>query len=78
MPAAPPPRRPAGPRSPRTAAAADACRAFLAGEDGTTAVEYAVMLGLILAVVIGAVGTMGGTTGGLYESSQSQLEDAGF
>src|SRR5260370_33442787 len=33
---------------------------FLAAEDGPTAVEYAVMLALIIVVCIGAITTMGG------------------
>lgn len=34
--------------------------AFLKHEDGPTAVEYAVMLALIIVVCIGAITTMGG------------------
>jgi pilus assembly protein Flp/PilA len=33
---------------------------FLTAEDGPTAVEYAVMLALIIVVCIGAITTMGG------------------
>ena len=32
---------------------------FLTSEDGPTAVEYAVMLALIIAVCLGAIGTIG-------------------
>ncbi len=32
---------------------------FLKGEDGPTAVEYAVMLALIIVVCIAAIGTLG-------------------
>ena len=32
---------------------------FVASEDGPTAVEYAVMLALIIAVCLGAIGTIG-------------------
>jgi pilus assembly protein Flp/PilA len=34
-------------------------RSFLASEDGPTAVEYAVMLALIIVVCIAAIGAMG-------------------
>ena len=34
-------------------------REFLAREDGPTAVEYAVMLALIIVVCIGAISTLG-------------------
>ena len=35
---------------------------FLRKEDGPTAVEYAVMLALIIAVLFTAIGAIGGTT----------------
>ena len=41
--------------------------AFLRDEDGPTAVEYAVMLALIVAVVA-SVSNIGGTTKGMYEN----------
>jgi pilus assembly protein Flp/PilA len=37
-------------------------RRFVAAEDGPTAVEYAVMLALIIVVCIGAITTLGGNT----------------
>ncbi len=37
-------------------------RKFLASEDGPTAVEYAVMLGLIIVVCVGAVEQVGQQT----------------
>jgi pilus assembly protein Flp/PilA len=40
--------------------------AFLREEQGPTAVEYAVMLALILAVILAAVGNIGGTTNSMY------------
>jgi pilus assembly protein Flp/PilA len=46
--------------------------AFLKGEDGPTAVEYAVMLALILVVIMAAVGTIGGTTSGMYNNLSLQ------
>ena len=66
-PAPEPPRRPGA-----TAAA------FLVSEDGTTAVEYAVMLALILSAIVGAVGAIGGSTGGLFDNAEAELEAVGF
>ena len=40
--------------------------AFLRKEDGPTAVEYAVMLALILVVLIAVIANIGGTTSGMY------------
>jgi pilus assembly protein Flp/PilA len=40
---------------------------FLRGEDGPTAVEYAVMLALIIIVCIAAITTLGGTTKSKFE-----------
>ena len=67
MPPARPAFRPANPAA-----------AFLADEDGTTAVEYAVMLALSLAAIFGTVSTMGGAAGGLYENSEAELKAVGF
>ena len=53
------------------------CR-FLRGEEAATTVEYAVMLGLILAAVIGAIGSVGSETGGLWGSIDTDLQSAGF
>ena len=51
---------------------------FLKAEDGPTAVEYAVMLALIVVVCIGAITTLGGnanktftSVGGAISSSSS-------
>jgi pilus assembly protein Flp/PilA len=46
--------------------------AFLREEDGPTAVEYAVMLALILAVIIAAVANIGNTTSGMYNNLSLQ------
>ena len=46
--------------------------AFLKGEDGPTAVEYAVMLALILVVIIAAIGNIGSTTSGMYNNLSLQ------
>jgi pilus assembly protein Flp/PilA len=42
--------------------------AFLQEESGPTAVEYAVMLALILVVIIAAVANIGGTTSDMYNN----------
>ena len=46
--------------------------AFAKQEDGPTAVEYAVMLALILVVIIAAVSTIGGTTSEMYNDLSLQ------
>lgn len=42
-------------------------RELLFGEDGATAVEYAIMAGLIAAVIVGAVGGLGQAVVSLFE-----------
>ncbi len=46
---------------------------FLLDEDATTAVEYAVMLGLILLSAISAISVFGQGTGGLWGGISTQL-----
>ena len=46
--------------------------AFLREEDGPTAVEYAVMLALILVAVFAAVAFIGTTTSGMYNNLSLQ------
>jgi pilus assembly protein Flp/PilA len=41
---------------------------FVASEDGPTAVEYAVMLALIITVCIGAITTLGGNTSQVFSN----------
>ena len=41
---------------------------FLRNEDGPTAVEYAVMLALIIVVCIGAITTLGNNANGTFTS----------
>jgi pilus assembly protein Flp/PilA len=41
---------------------------FLKAEDGPTAVEYAVMLALIIVVCIGAITTLGGNSNGTFQN----------
>jgi Flp pilus assembly pilin Flp len=45
---------------------------------GTTSVEYAVILALILAAVISAVAVFGQQTGTLWGQSNKNLQDHGF
>ena len=75
MPADTPPRPPS---VGRPASSRRSVRGFLRGEEGATAVEYAVMLALILATIFGSVGAIGGTTGGLFQNAESELDAAGF
>jgi pilus assembly protein Flp/PilA len=42
------------------------CVAFLKSEDGPTAVEYAVMLALIIVVCIAAITTLGSNANGVF------------
>jgi len=51
---------------------------FLDSEDGPTTVEYAVMLALILASIIAAIGTVGNGTGNMYGHIDSELTNHGF
>ncbi|MBY0460808.1 MAG: Flp family type IVb pilin [Gemmataceae bacterium] len=46
--------------------------AFLKGEDGPTAVEYAVMLALIVIAVLATVKTIGLTTNSMYSDLSLQ------
>jgi pilus assembly protein Flp/PilA len=51
---------------------------ILRSEEGATSVEYAVVLALILMAVMGAIGSFGSQTGGLWGGIKSDLEGAGF
>lgn len=53
-------------------------RHFLASEDGPTSVEYAVLLALILAAVLGAIGAVGMEAGGMWGTIDSDFEAAGM
>jgi pilus assembly protein Flp/PilA len=46
---------------------------FLKSEDGPTAVEYAVMLALIIVVCIGAITTLGGNANTTFTSVGSAI-----
>jgi pilus assembly protein Flp/PilA len=49
---------------------------FLLGEDGPTAVEYAVLLALIVIAAIGAVRALGGGVQGRWEQNASSIIDS--
>ncbi len=55
---------------------ATARRDLLVGEDGPTAVEYAVMLALILLVCFGAVKTFGTATSTSFSNSATSISTA--
>lgn len=48
-------------------------KSLLRDEDGPTAVEYAVMLALIVAACVGAVNTMAHATADSFDSSAKNL-----
>jgi Flp pilus assembly pilin Flp len=52
--------------------------ALVREEDATSAVEYAVMLAMILMVIIGSIATVGKGTGGMWSSNNSALQSVGF
>jgi Flp pilus assembly pilin Flp len=51
---------------------------FLCDEQAATAVEYAVMLALILVVMIGSIVTVGQGTGGMWSNNGAALQSVGF
>jgi Flp pilus assembly pilin Flp len=51
---------------------------LLREEQAATAVEYAVMLALILAGIIASISSVGQGTGGLWSSTRSALNTVGF
>ncbi len=51
-------------------------RAFFGCEEGTTAVEYAVMLALIIALCVSAVSSVGSTNDGSLKDSMDKLGTA--
>ena len=51
--------------------ALSACVRFVKAEDGPTAVEYAIMLVMIIVVCVGAVTVIGTKTGASYASTRS-------
>lgn len=53
-------------------------KSFLRNEDGTTAVEYCVMLAMILLVLIVGLLSAGGGVSGWWSSIDSELQTNGF
>jgi pilus assembly protein Flp/PilA len=51
-------------------------RRFLASEDGPTAVEYAVMLALIVVVCVGILQNLGTSISGTFSSVQSTVSSS--
>ena len=51
---------------------------FLVDDDAATAVEYAVMIGLILIVTLAAINVLGTATFQLFDSSQNQMNSHGI
>lgn len=51
---------------------------FIADEEASTAVEYAVMLALVLMSVIAAVGAVGANSGGMWGNVNTQLQTKAF
>lgn len=51
---------------------------FLKSEDGPTAVEYAVMLALILLAIMVSVQVLQTRTGAVYNRCGTELDNAGF
>ena len=49
---------------------------FLLDDKGATAVEYAVMLALIICVCIGAIGLFGSTASGSWTDTSSKLSSS--
>ncbi len=48
---------------------------FLRSEEGPTAVEYSVMLGLILLVTIGTINYLGTVVSNSYDDSSTKIND---
>lgn len=53
-------------------------RRFLQDSEAATAVEYAVMLALVLIGIMSAIGALGGQAGGWWGGINSNLTSAGF
>lgn len=51
---------------------------FFKDEDGASAVEYGILVGLIAAVVIIAVGVVGGKANNAFNYTDSQMSGAPF
>jgi len=51
---------------------------LLQNEEAVTSVEYAVVLSLILMAVLGAIGSFGAETSGLWGGIETDLDAVGF
>ena len=51
---------------------------FLREEEAATAVEYAVMLALILISIMGAITSVGGESGGMWGGIKNNMHAAGL
>jgi pilus assembly protein Flp/PilA len=51
-------------------------RRFLRDDDGPTAVEYAVMLALVLMAVISAITAVGNSTQGMWQNNADRINSA--
>ena len=51
---------------------------FLRREEGATAVEYAVLLALILVVMMATITQFGAASGGLWGKIDTELNNVGF
>lgn len=54
-----------------------AVKRFLTSEDGPTAVEYAVMLALIIVIAVATIGPLGNTVAGIFGSVDTTLGGGG-
>lgn len=53
-------------------------REFLTGEEAATAVEYAVMLGLILVTCLATIKSLGDASDGMWGKNNTELQAHGF
>jgi pilus assembly protein Flp/PilA len=51
---------------------------FLYDDTAATAVEYAVLLALILVAVMGAIGAVASQAGGMWGNIKTDLDSSGF
>jgi Flp pilus assembly pilin Flp len=51
---------------------------LLRNDEAATAVEYAVLLAMILLAVIGAIGSVGAQSGGMWAHTRAELQRFGF
>ncbi len=51
---------------------------FVCDESGPTAVEYAVLLAMIMLSILGVIGVVGNQAGGMWGDIQTDLDSHGF